>query len=340
MGDTVLVTGGSGYIGGWCVARLLQQGYTVRTTVRDLKREGEVRQAIASVAPEAMDPHRLTFHVAELDKDAGWGEAAAGCRYVLHVASPVPIEQPKEADEIIKPARDGALRVLKAAVDVAAERVVMTSSVAAVGEAGRAGVADETEWTNLSQKGVTPYAQSKTLAERAAREFMADHHAATSFATVNPALVLGPVMSKDFSGSVEVVSRLMSGKVPGIPRIGFNIVDVRDVADLHMLAMTKPEAAGGRYIAAGQFMWFEDVAAMLREKRPRESSKVPTRKLPDWMVHAFALVDPATKSVVGGLSRRREFSAAKAERDFGWKPRPVEETVVDTADTLVANGAV
>lgn len=336
----VLVTGGSGYIGGWCVVRLLDAGHDVRVTVRDLKREDEVRKALASAAPAAADPRRLTFHAASLEKDEGWAEAVSGCRYVMHVASPVPIAQPKDADDLVKPARDGALRVLKAAVDSAVERVVMTSSVAAVGEAGRDAMVDEREWTNPDGKDVTPYAKSKTLAERAARDFMKDHHAATSFVTVNPALVLGPVMSADFSSSVQVVSRLLKGQVPGIPRIGFNLVDVRDVADLHYLAMTTPEAADGRFIAAGQFMWFEEIAALLRARLGARAEKVPTRRLPDWMVKGVALVDPGVKSIVGGLSRRREFSSAAADRAFGWRPRPVEETIVETAESLYAKNAL
>ena len=336
----VLVTGGSGYIGGWCVVRLLDAGHDVRVTIRDLKREAEVRSALTSVAPVAADPKRLTFHAASLEKDAGWAEAVSGCRYVMHVASPVPIAQPKDADELVKPARDGALRVLKAAVDSAVARVVMTSSVAAVGESGRDGLKDESDWTDPDAAGVTAYAKSKTLAERAAREFMKDHHAATSFVTVNPALVLGPVMSADFSSSVQVVSRMLKGQVPGLPRLGFNIVDVRDVADLHYLAMTTPEAADGRFIAAGQFLWMEEVARILRARLGDRATKVPTRKLPDWMVRAVSLFDPGIKSVVGGLSRRREFSAAAAGRVLEWRPRPVEETVVETAESLYANNAV
>jgi dihydroflavonol-4-reductase len=199
---------------------------------------------------------------------------------------------------------------------------------------------DEREWTDVEDGRVTPYAKSKTLAERAARDFMAQHHAATSFVTVNPALVLGPVMSKDFSGSVQVVSRLLKGQVPGIPRIGFNIVDVRDVADLHFAAMTTPAAADGRYIAAGRFMWFEEIAQVLRDRMGPRASKVSTRRLPDWVVRLVALADPGVKSVSGGLSRRRDFSSAKAEADFGWRTRPAEETILDTGDSLYTHGAV
>ena len=269
----------------------------------------------------------------------GWNEAVAGCRYVLHVASPIPVMQPKDPDELVGPARDGALRVLKAAVDAACERVVMTSSVAAVGEWG-SGVGDETHWTNPDDKGVSPYARSKTIAEKAARDFMADHHAATSFATVNPALVLGPVMSPDASPSVEVVSRMLSGAVPAVPNIGFNIVDVRDVADLHIKAMTAPEAADGRYIASGEFMTMGEIAELLRANLGERAAKVPTRRMPDWLVRLAAPLNPTVKAIVPFLGAHRRFSAAKAERDLGWTARPAKESVLDTAESLYAVGAV
>lgn len=336
MADTVLVTGGSGYIGGWCIARLLEQGHTVRATVRSLKREDEVRRAIATVAPAAADPNGpLTFHAATLEKDGGWGEAVAGCRYVLHVASPIPLQQPRDPEELVGPARDGALRVLKAAVDAACERVVMTSSVAAVGEHG-AGAADESQWTDLNDKRVSPYSRSKTIAERAARDFMADHHAATSFATVNPSLVLGPVMSPDASPSVEVVARLLSGAVPAIPNIGFCIVDVRDVADLHIRAMTDPKAANGRYIAAGEFLWMADVAAVLRANLGDKAAKVPTRRMPDWVVRLVAPLNPTVRAVLPFLGSDRRFDAGKAQRDLGWTARPAKESIMDTAKSLIA----
>ena len=339
MTDTVLVTGGSGYIGGWCIAQLLQQGHTVRTTVRSLKREAEVRRAIATIAPQANDPHALTFYAATLEKDDGWAEAVAGCRYVLHVASPVPLQQPKNADELVGPARDGTLRVLKAAVDAACERVVMTSSVAAVGEHGK-GAADESQWTNLNDSRVSPYARSKTIAERAARDFMADHHAATSFATVNPSLVLGPVMSPDASPSVEVVSRMLSGAVPAVTNVGFNIVDVRDVADLHIRAMTAPNAANGRYIASGEFMGMADVAQLLRANLGDKAAKVPTRRMPDWVVKLLAPINPTVRAIVPFLGSDRRFDAGKAQRDLGWTTRPAKDSILDTANSLFATGAV
>jgi len=336
---TVLVTGGSGYIGGWCVIGLLQQGYAVRTTVRSLTREGQVRSSL-SKAVEIGD--RLSFHAADLMSDAGWDEAAAGCDYVLHVASPLGVAEPKDPNELIIPARDGARRVIGAAIKAGVKRVVQTSSVAATSRPTGSpdSISDETQWTDLTLPRVSAYAQSKTLAEKAAWELIGAAGGATTLATVNPALVLGPVLGHDFSESVQVVERLVSGRVPGLPRLGFNIVDVRDVADLHIRAMTAPEAAGQRFIAAGAYAWMADIATTLREKLGTGAAKVPTRKVPDFVIRLAALFDKDLGAVTPGLGLKHDFSSAKAQRVLGWKPRPIEETVLDCARSLIAEGAV
>jgi nucleoside-diphosphate-sugar epimerase len=336
---TVLVTGGSGYIGSWCVIGLLKQGYTVRTTVRDLRREDEVK---AMVAREIDAGNRLSVHAANLTSDDGWDAAAAGAEYVLHVASPLGVPPPKDPDDLIMPAREGARRAIRAAIKAGASRVVMTSSVAATSRDSRSPDAesDETVWTDTQDPGLDAYAKSKTLAERAAWDLIADEGRATTLAVVNPALVIGPVLGKDFSDSVQVVQRLLSGKVPGLPRLGFNIVDVRDVADLHIRAMTDPAAAGQRFIAAGDFAWMADIAAILRAKLGSEAAKVPTAKAPDLLLHLVALFDRDLKAVTPGLGRRRTFSSAKAQRVLGWRPRPLEDTLLDCARSLIAAGAV
>lgn len=339
QGASVLVTGGSGYIGGWCVIQLLQQGYVVRTTVRDLRREAGVRAALGQV----VDPgNRLSFHRADLTSDEGWDEAVAGCDYVLHVASPLGVAEPKDPQVLIRPAREGARRAVGAAIRAGVKRVVLTSSVAATSH--RAGspdsVADETVWTDPDAPGVSAYAQSKTLAERAAWDLIGASGGGTTLATVNPALVLGPVLSKDFSESVQVVERLLTGRVPGLPRLGFNVVDVRDVADLHIRAMTAPQAAGQRFIAAGTYAWMTELAALLRARLGAGAARVPTRRAPDFAVRLAALFDRDLGAVTPGLGRRHDFTSAKAQEVLGWRPRPLEETVLDCARSLAANGAV
>src|SRR5580692_8607018 len=338
-GGTVLVTGGSGYIGGWCVIGLLQQGYNVRATIRDLSREAGVRANLAKVA----DPgNRLSFYAANLTSDDGWDAATEGCDYVLHVASPLGVAEPKDPNELIVPARDGAKRAINAAIKAGVKRIVMTSSVAATSktDAGRDSLSDETVWTDPSAPGVSAYSQSKTIAERAAWDLIAASGGSTTLATVNPALVLGPVLSGDYSESVQVVERLMSGRVPGLPRIGFNIVDARDVADLHIRAMTAPEAAGQRFIAANQFAWMADIAAILKAQLGTEAAKVPTRKVPDFVLRIAGLFDKDLGSVTGSLGQKHDFSSAKAQDMLGWRPRPMEDTVLDCAKSLIANGLV
>jgi nucleoside-diphosphate-sugar epimerase len=336
---TVLVTGGSGYIGSWCVIGLLQQGYNVRASVRSLAKEDAARAAITS---EVDAGNRLSFHALTLTDDAGWDAAAEGCEYVLHVASPLGVPPPKDPDDLIVPAREGAKRALNAAIRAGVKRVVMTSSVAATSPRSRAGdgVSDETVWTDANDPAVDAYARSKTLAERAAWDVIATSGGATSLATINPALVLGPVISRDFSDSVQIVQRLLAGKVPGLPRLGFNIVDVRDVADLHIRAMTDPAAAGQRFIAAGDFAWMADIAALLRSRLGDQAAKAPTAKAPDLLIRLAALFDRDLKSVTPMLGRKRAFSSAKAQALLGWRPRPMEETLLDCARSLIAQGAV
>jgi nucleoside-diphosphate-sugar epimerase len=338
----VLVTGGSGYIGGWCIAALLGQEHSVRTTVRDLAREASVRAGLAKIAPDAAKPERLSFHAADLTADAGWDAAAQGCDYVLHVASPLGVAEPKNPDELIVPAREGAKRAVGAAIKAGVKRVVLTSSVAATRSSSTASesIADETQWSDLGAPGVSAYIKSKTLAERAAWDLIRSANGKTELATVNPALVLGPVFSRDFSDSVQVIQRLLRGKMPGIPRLGFNVVDVRDVADLHLRAMTHPAAAGERFIAANKFAWFAELADLLRAKLGADAAKVPTRRAPDFLVRLAALFDHQLDGVLPGLGKKRDYSSAKAQRLLGWTPRPLEDTVIECARSLIAAGAV
>lgn len=334
---TVLVSGGSGFLGGWCVAELLERGYTVRATVRDGRRRAELRERMRR--PD--DPgERLSFHVADLTSDDGWAEAIEGCDYVLHVASPFPPKQPKDPDELIVPAREGTLRVLGAALDAGVERVVVTSSVAAVrgGVSESATQLDERTWTNGADERLEPYTRSKAIAERAAWDLVEQRGARERLATVNPGAILGPVMGEERSFSLQMVERLLGG-LPGVPRIGFGVVDVRDVADLHIRAMTTSAAGGERFIAVARFLWMADVAAILRERLGADAAKVPKRELPDFLVRAMGLFDPSVRSVAKQLGQRVELSNEQARTVLDWQPRPVEETVADCARSLLGQRA-
>jgi nucleoside-diphosphate-sugar epimerase len=333
----VLVTGGTGFVGSWCAIDLLRRGHLVRVTVRDLSREAKLRTVIAGQVDAA---DRLSVVAADLQNDEGWERAAEGCDRVLHVASPFPPSQPKDPDELIVPAREGTVRVLRAALDAGVQRIVVTSSVAAI-TGGRDGSSPLTEedWSDPENPKLSTYARSKTLAERAAWDFVRERGQVEKLAVVNPGAILGPVLSDDRSFSIEMVERLLRG-MPGMPRIGFTIVDVRDVADLHYRAMTAPEAAGERFIATGSFEWMEEVGAILRERLGAAAAKVPTRGVPNVLVRAMALLDPSIRSIVGQLGKRTEISSEKARSLLGWTPRPVEETIVDCAQSLIEKGIV
>src|SRR6478735_9216857 len=261
---TVRVTGGTGFLGGWCVVRALERGYDVRTTVRSLKREPDVRAAVAAAGVDA--DSRLTVLEADLTSDTGWAQAVDGARYVMHVASPFPPVQPKNPDELIVPARDGALRVLRAALDAGVERIAMTSSVAAIRSdrtSSETAPYTEADWTDGNDTGRTPYVRSKTLAEQAAWEHVRSAGAEQRLAVVNPGAIIGPALSDDHSYSLQAVQRLVEGDMPAVPRLGFTFVDVRDVADLHIRAMTQQQAGGERFIAADEWLWLPDVAAVV-----------------------------------------------------------------------------
>jgi nucleoside-diphosphate-sugar epimerase len=337
--STILVTGGSGFIGAHCILQLLAAGHRVRTTVRSLKREGDVRAMLKQGGAEPGD--RLSFVAADLESDAGWSDAVAGCEFVLHVASPFPATIPKHEDELIVPAREGALRVLRAARDAGVKRVVLTSSFAAIGygHAPQSAPFDETSWTDPNGDDVRPYVKSKTLAERAAWDFIAKEGGALELSVVNPVGVFGPVLGPDYSTSILLVQKLMDGAMPGSPRLHFGVVDVRDVADLHLRAMTNPAARGERFLAvAGDFMSVADIANVLKRRMGAAARRVPTRQLPNWLVRLAALLDPAVKQLVPELGKPKNGTNTKARRVLGWAPRSNEDAIVATAESLVALG--
>lgn len=337
-GELVLVTGGSGFVAAHCMVQLLNAGYRVRTTVRSLQREGDVRAmlTVGGIAPGAV----LSFVAADLTADAHWADAVAGCDYVLHVASPFVLSTPQHEDELIIPARDGALRVLRTARDAGVKRVVLTSSFVAIGYGHPPTDRPFTEehWTDLTA-GVNAYAKSKTLAERAAWEFMAREGGALELAVVNPAGVFGPVLGPDLSESIQLVQQFMNGSVPGIPQLAFPMVDVRDVADLHLRAMTHPAASGERFLAAADgVIATQDIAHMLRKRMGNAAARVPTRVLPNWLLRLAARFTASVRPIVPELGHIRYTSNEKAKQVLGWTPRSLEESIVATAESLVRLG--
>ena len=336
--STVLVTGGSGFIACHCILQLLAAGYQVRTTVRSLKREPDVRAMLKEGGAEPGD--RLSFFVADLENDAGWSAAVAGCEYVLHVASPLPARLPKHEDELILPAREGTLRVLRAARDAGVKRVVLTSSFGAIGYGHEQQKApfDETNWTTLNSD-VAPYMKSKTLAERAAWDFIAKEGGNLELSVINPVGVFGPVLGPDYSTSILLVQRLMDGALPGCPQLYFGIVDVRDVADIHLRAMTDPAAKGERFLAsASDFMSMADIAKVLKSRLGLAAKRVPTRELPNWLVRLAALRDPAIRLILPELGTYKNASNEKAKKVLGWTPRSNEEAILATAESLTRLG--
>jgi nucleoside-diphosphate-sugar epimerase len=320
MGELVLVTGGSGFLGAHCLVALLKGGYRVRTTVRTLAREAEVRAMVKEGGVEAGG--RLDFVQAELTSDAGWAEAADGCSYVLHVASPFPTGNPAHEDELIVPAREGALRVLRAARNAGVKRVVLTSSFAAIGylpaPAGRP--YDERDWTDASDPKLRAYPKSKTLAERAAWDFVAAEGHAMELAVVNPTAMFGPTLGPDLSTSLLLIRGVLAGKPSSA---AFGVVDVRDAADLHVLAMTHPEAAGRRFIGiAGDFVTGDDIAAVLRDNLGDAARLVPK---------------PPFAEVAEGAIKQVSNAAA---RSIGWLPRSNEEAIASAGASIVLFGLV
>lgn len=336
MAGTVLVTGGSGYIAGETIRQLLAAGWTVHTTVRNLAREAELRPLLGGT------PETLKFFAADLMADAGWAEAAAGCTHLCHMASPLPASAPKDHDELIVPARDGALRALRAAKGAGIRRVVLTSSMAAVAYGHGRGQHrfTEADWTNVDSPDAYAYVKSKTVAERAARDWVAAEGGEMEFVSVNPVLVLGPLHSADFSTSLEAIKKLLEGSIPGLPNFGFGVVDVRDVADMHVRCLTAPDMAGERFLCSGRFLWMKDIAAILKAGLGDQARKVPTRRLPDWLVRIAALFDPLIRQVLGELGNERDADTSHARQKLGWTTRPEEQTILDTARDMIRLGIV
>lgn len=333
---TVLVTGASGFIASHCVLQLLQAGYAVRGSLRDPAREDGLREALAK---HVDGDNRLEFVLAGLLRDEGWNEAVQGCEYVLHIASPLPPGPPNHDDELIIPARDGTLRVLRAAARAGTRRVVITSSIAAItsGHKDYNKTFDESDWTNLGGE-IGAYVKSKTLAERAAWNFVNDS-GDLELSVINPGAVLGPsIDGRSFSTTGQLVSKLMLREVPGCSRSKFLIVDVRDVAAAHLAAMTSEAAAGRRYITVSGGRWMREVALVLEEQFADRGYRIPTRQIPDFAVRLVALFDETVKLVVNNLGRDIQVSTERIASELNWKGREPEETIIATAESMIEHG--
>ena len=336
MPGTVLVTGGSGYAAGFLIRRLIDDGWTVHATVRSLGKEAAVRQALA------VDNDRLHFFAADLGADAGWAEAVAGCTHVAHVASPIPIAQPKSDDELIIPARDGTLRVLRAARDAGVRRVVMTSSCAAItyGRGRTTRAYTEADWTDVNGPDVSGYNKSKTLAERAARDWIAAEGGGMEFAAICPTAIMGPVMSGDFAPSIEIIRRMLAGDMKAVPDLGFGVVDVRDLADLHVRALTLPGMANERFIASSRFYKFTEIAQMLKDELGDQAARVSTRVAPNFVVRLVGLFRPDFRPLLTELGNVRNVDASHAQAVLGWTPTPVQQTLGDCGRSLIELGLI
>jgi len=339
--ELVLVTGGTGFIAQHCILALLAKGYRVRTTVRSLAREGQVRDYLRTGGAEPGE--RLSFAAADLSADGGWAQAAAGCRYVMHGASPTPSGDQVREEDWIRPAVDGNLRVLRAARDAGVRRVVLTSAFGAIcaGHGPMTRPFVETDWSELDGgREVWPYQKSKTLAERAAWEFVAREGRGLELSAVNPVAVLGPVLGPDTSHSIQIVKRMLDGQA-ATAKINAGVVDARDVADLHVRAMTNPRAVGERFIAtAGDSLWMTEIAEILRRRMGNAARKAPRRALPDWVVRWLGRRNPVMGGVVPLLGLNMNASGEKARRVLGWVPRSSEEAIVATAQSLLRLGMV
>ena len=336
---TVLITGISGFIAKHCAVELLTHGYRVRGTVRSAGKVDGVRKTLA----EHADASRLEFVVADLGSDAGWPDATQGVHGVLHVASPFPLAQPKDEGELIRPAVDGTLRVLRAAKAAGVKRFVQTSSTVAVifgHGSSHSGAYTEADWTDVDAPHVTAYAKSKTLAERAAREFVARQWPALHYASVNPGLVLGPLLDSDAGSSADLIASCLRGKYPGCPRLSFPVVDVRDVALAHRLALESEAACGGRFLATSGAVWFKDLMRPIKDSLGARGRKVPTRELPDFLVKLVSIFDPASRPIVPDLGIEFPIDNSTTCRTLGMAFRPHTESGPAMAESLLQLGLV
>ncbi|MDH4261788.1 MAG: aldehyde reductase [Spirochaetia bacterium] len=340
----VTVTGGSGFLASHCILQLLQNGYSVKTTIRNKSREKDIRNLLSENVKYSAN--QLTFIEADLTSDKNWDEAVKGSTCVLHVASPLPAGIPKDAEnELIKPAVEGTLRVLTASLNNKVKRVVMTSSMAAISYGHpypkNISMLDENTWSDVHGKDNAPYMISKTLAEKAAWNFIENKASRKlELVTINPSAILGPILGNECGTSALIVKKVLDRDVPALPNLGFQIVDVRDVALAHLKAMTLPEANGKRIIITDRFVWFTEIAAILAEEFAPQGYKIPRLTIPDFLVKLFSLFDKETKGVLFELGIKRELSNKRMKTLLGISPIPAKESILTTARTLISKGLI
>lgn len=338
---TVLVTGGSGFVALHCIHQLLLKGYTVKTTLRSLNKKDEVINTLREYHTPGLD--RLFFIEADLTKDHNWPLAVSGCEYILHVASPIFLKAPRDENEMIRPAVDGTVRVLKAARDAGVRRVVMTSNFGAVGysHSDKTKPITEDSWTDPNQKGLSAYNKSKVMAEKAAWDFLKKEGADLELTVINPVGIFGPAMNRNLSSGFELVKQILDGSMKAIPNMTMNIVDVRDLAELEIMAMTSEAAKGQRFLALSDGIWsLPQIATLYKTRLGDRARRISLRRLPDWMVHIKALFNPTAKNLASMLGIYRNTSNDKARQMLGWKPRPAEEALLSTAESLFKFGNV
>jgi dihydroflavonol-4-reductase len=299
---TVLITGISGFIAKHCAIELLRHGYSVRGTVRSASKAEEVKTTLS----KHCDIARLEFIQADLMSEAAWANAMQGLHGVLHIASPFPLNEPKDPQELIRPAVEGTLRVLRAAIDAKVPRFVQTSSTVAVAfghPRDRTAPFTEDDWTVLTNPAVNSYGRSKTMAERAARDLIDGTKPTMHFSTVNPGFVLGPLLDRDIGTSGEAIQMFLRGKYPGCPRLSFPVVDVRDVANMHRLALETAEPSGGRYLGVSGTAWFVDMMRPIKARLGAHAKKVPTSELPNFLIKLIGIFDPTARAIVPDLGQ-------------------------------------